>query len=296
MSDKALVFISCGQFTDDEKQLGKAVCELVNATPGLQGYFAEDQSSPEGLSKHIFRALERAAGFIAIMHPRGEVATPAGTRVRASVWIEQEIAIVGYIQATRGEGGPKVAAYARKGIHREGVRDTIILNPKEFETNDDVLDDLKTKLASWTLQPRRSKEPKVSIDLGYTTDGVGNGEVHTYKANIVMKNESAVAISDYLAELRFPTWFVAPYVIIASEVRDLQTATYRVFQHENNTGRALLPGDSRPILGITYQVTTDLYSKYWNRPEFQTSVMVRVFVGDHLAGEASKPFRDLQNF
>jgi hypothetical protein len=190
MSDKALVFISCGQFSPEEKQLGTAVCNLVDSIPGLEGYFADQQSSPEGLSKHIFGALERAAGFIAVMHPRGEV-TLGGTHTRASVWIEQEIAIVSYIQATRGEGGPKVAAYARKGIHREGVRDTIILNPKEFETNDDVLEDLKKKLTVWKLKPWLSKEAKVSIDLGYTKTNHGDGELHTYETKIVMKNEGA---------------------------------------------------------------------------------------------------------
>jgi hypothetical protein len=296
MSDKALVFISCGQFSAEEKHIGTAVCGLVDSMPGLQGYFAEQQSSPEGLSKHIFGALERAAGFIAIMHPRGKV-TLGGTHVRASVWIEQETAIVGYIQATRAEGGPKVAAYAHKGIHREGVRETIILNPKEFETDDDVLEDLKKKLAEWKLQPRLPKDPKVSLAIGYERDPRSTAQTHTYHTKILMTNESQGVISNFKAELRFPRWFVQPNVLFGSELRDQKTATHRVFRDEKIGGElSLFPGQSKRVLNISYVVDDDLFWKYKDKPEFGEPVEVRVFVNDHMAGQASTPFSTVQNF
>lgn len=47
-------------------------------------------------------ALKRCVGFIGIMHHRGTVETPSGKVTRASVWIEQEIAIALFIEHVMG--------------------------------------------------------------------------------------------------------------------------------------------------------------------------------------------------
>jgi hypothetical protein len=295
MSDKALVFVSCGQYTKEERDLGRAVCTLVDGVPGLEAYFAENQSSFEGLSKNIFGALEKAAGFVAIMHKRGEVATPKGKHDRASVWIEQEIAIVSYLQATRPGDAIRVAAYAEKGIHREGVRDTIILNPTEFETNDQVLADLRAKLGSWNLRPYKPREPKVHIDLGYEKDPSSTGLLHSYRTKIIMRNDSAVQIANFTAELRFPRQYALPIRVLSEVLDRPRSDPYRVFRQQT-TNQVLLPEDSVRILGIGYQMNDDLHSANHYKPEFQMPVSVRVFVNDQLAGEASKPFSEMQCF
>jgi hypothetical protein len=93
-----LVFISCGQVTEAEKKLGDDVCRLVRELTPFEPYFAQSQHSLEGLTKNILEGLARSVGLIAIMHPRGRVASPSGNEhIRASVWIEQEIAIAAFI-------------------------------------------------------------------------------------------------------------------------------------------------------------------------------------------------------
>lgn len=92
-SGRPLVFVSCGQYTDEEKAVGSRVCEIIRLHTDYEPYFAEAQRSFEGLSNSILAALERMSGMVVIMHKRGEVKTPHGTHHRASVWIEQEIAI-----------------------------------------------------------------------------------------------------------------------------------------------------------------------------------------------------------
>src|SRR6266849_3328219 len=97
-SEKPIIFVSCGQVTDQERELGRSVCKLVEELTSYSPYFAESQTSLEGLTKNILGALDRAAGLIAIMHPRGSVTFPGGhTQTRASVWIEQEIAIAAFM-------------------------------------------------------------------------------------------------------------------------------------------------------------------------------------------------------
>jgi len=78
MADKQIVFISCGQATEDEKRLGNLICKLVEELTPFKPYFAEYQSSLEGLSKNILAALDQSIGLIAVLHPRGNVWFPDG--------------------------------------------------------------------------------------------------------------------------------------------------------------------------------------------------------------------------
>ena len=121
-----VVFVSCGQVTEQERRLGDGVCGLIRELTPHDPYFADRQSSLEGLTKNILGALDRAIGMIAIMHPRGTVtfndATGLKEQTRASVWIEQEIAIAAYMTQVLKQP-INVAAFIHTDIWREGMRD-----------------------------------------------------------------------------------------------------------------------------------------------------------------------------
>ena len=78
---KRIIFISCGQYSEAEKNLGMQTADLVRQLTPYQPYFAQNQTSLEGLTNHIFKALNDASGLIAIMHTRGQLETPSGTRI-----------------------------------------------------------------------------------------------------------------------------------------------------------------------------------------------------------------------
>lgn len=145
-----VIFISCGQVTERERNLGKAVAELVRELTPYEPYFAEDQSSLEALTSNVLEALNNSVGLIAIMHPRGAVTFnghPSCTR--ASVWIEQEIAIAAFMVQVLGRP-LRVAAYIHKDIAREGMRVELQLNPVLFRRDDEVLAHLRQILPAWT--------------------------------------------------------------------------------------------------------------------------------------------------
>lgn len=147
-----IVFISCGQYTNAEKTLGKALAQAVTDLTPFEGYFAENQSDLNGLSRNILDALRGCAGFVAVMHNRGRVETPAGNHVRASVWIEQEIAIAAFLRQSQ-DRRIEVAVYAQKGIKREGLREQLHLNPIEFDSEDEVLSDFKARIVDGRFRP-----------------------------------------------------------------------------------------------------------------------------------------------
>lgn len=151
---KPFVFISCGQYLEREKKLGLTIKQLVELRTPFDGYFAEDQSSVNGLVANILERLYNCAGFICVMHPRGTVTNDKGCQtVRASVWIEQEVAMIAMVQqlVREDKNDLRVAAYAHKSIHLEGIRTLLHLNPIAFDTDQEILADLEQKLPKWQL-------------------------------------------------------------------------------------------------------------------------------------------------
>jgi hypothetical protein len=111
----ATVFISYGQFSADEKKLGKQVYELVRSY-SHEPYFAENQTSLNGLHENILAKLYECSGFITIMHPRGEVRhAEKFSDIRGSIWVEQEIAIAAFMAHCLGRK-IEVAAFIHEDI------------------------------------------------------------------------------------------------------------------------------------------------------------------------------------
>ena len=168
-----IVFISCGQYTEEEKRLGRKVAGLVSELTPFTPYFADFQSSLEALTENILGRLHKCVGFIAIMQPRGDVVYPGGTRhTRGSVWIEQEIAIAAFVVQVLNRP-VNVAAYIHRSIKREGIRDQLHLNPVAFGGDDEVLDSLRNILPTWN---------DLSTDVAMREETRRNRERHVYKA------------------------------------------------------------------------------------------------------------------
>jgi hypothetical protein len=140
------VFISCGQFTEEEKALGKEACELVKKLTPFEGYFAENQTTLKALSENILRRLYESVGLIVIMHHRGKIEGRDITR--ASVWIEQEVAIATLMEQILGRP-VHVALFVQRGTAIEGMRQQLQLNAAPFTTGEEVIARLREQLPTW---------------------------------------------------------------------------------------------------------------------------------------------------
>jgi hypothetical protein len=146
------VFIGCGQYSAKEKALGKDLAKAVDELTPCKGYFAEDQNSADNLSRHIFKAIDECAGFVAVLHHRGGVELGAERHIRASVWIEQEIAIASFLTQFRKRVFP-VLCYIQNGLKIEGVRTLLLTNGNTFNEEAQVLKDFRERLKSGTFKP-----------------------------------------------------------------------------------------------------------------------------------------------
>jgi hypothetical protein len=146
---KQTIFISCGQFTEAEKRLGRDIALLVTKVTGLEPFFAEEVQDLNGLDSNILNALRDCLAFITVLHPRGDITRPdKSVHVRTSVWIEQEIAIATYIQRVEKRQLP-IVAFKHVSVGREGIRDLLQLNPIEFRDEAEVLAALPSRLEKW---------------------------------------------------------------------------------------------------------------------------------------------------
>jgi len=158
-----IIFISCGQCTPQEIKLGQDLEAAVNGLPDCKGYFAQNQGSLEAVSRHILGALDRAVGFVAVLHPRGEVLareTESSARVshvRGSVWVEQEIAIAAFLAQVHRRDIPALV-YAHETIKREGLREQLKLEPLTFKEEQEVLEDFRDRLRSGKFRPAKTAQ------------------------------------------------------------------------------------------------------------------------------------------
>lgn len=151
MTDK-LIFISCGQQTSEEKQLGTSIKNLIDSIPGYKAYFAEYVQNLDALATNVFDGLRKCSGVISILHERGLVLNEDKTEwgYRSSVWINQEIAVLAYRKHFEGVDIP-ILVFKDEKIRLEGAMTSLIINPKPISTESDILETIKKWLKSSEL-------------------------------------------------------------------------------------------------------------------------------------------------
>lgn len=242
------IFVSCGQYTDEEKSLGKTVVKMVKSITGKDAFFAEQVQDLNGLDSNILSALRDADGFITILHPRGTIIRPnSSTFVRASVWIEQEIAIATYIQRIEKRPLP-VIAFIHESVGREGIRDLLHLNPIPFEDESDVLAALPDRLAPW----KNLVSSDIRVEL--KSDKKGIQQDHWIRElSVEVVNNSNNRITNYNCELCIPKGLLhhwsAAYPI---EVRRNDSRNRYFKFDENTTQRAISPRSTERLVTFEY--------------------------------------------
>jgi len=168
------------------------------------------------------------------------------------------------------------------------------LNPIEFETEDEVLTDLRARLADGRFKPERLPPPKdVDLQLGFKTISRGGGAFHRYQLRLTVTNTGTEPLKDYWIELQFPTAALENATIFgAVKSRVTETHTF-IRATRDNVGNDLFPGDPVETMPIDYHMDNDLFRK----PSVLTLPVVATFGTSGMARKRiEKPFRELQEF
>lgn len=153
---KKRIFISCGQRTAEEKLFGQKIQTLINQY--MEGFFAEYAHDAADLNTAVFRELQNCDGFVAVMQKRGAVQDlNSPVHYRASVWIQQEIAILHYRSFLIGKTIP-MRLYLEMGILPEGLTKYSMINPIPFKETQTILEDL----GEWLHGPTFREPPELA--------------------------------------------------------------------------------------------------------------------------------------
>ena len=147
MARQRAVFVSCGQRTPDEVELGRTLARTIEDN-GLRPFFAQDVHSAGDLNSEVFKAIQTCDAFLGILQKRGVVTYAGFPPVeRSSVWIQQEIPVFCYRMFLEQRSLP-IRVFSERGILREGVIQIAIVNPIEFDRSTDVVSGVDAWLKS----------------------------------------------------------------------------------------------------------------------------------------------------
>lgn len=283
MPEKPMVFISCGQYTPEEKALGNEVEQLIRNETGFEPYFAEQRNTLKGLVTDILSALGRASAFIGIMHKRGSIKTPSGTDVvRGSVWVEQEVAIASFIEHVLNRR-IEVVLYLQRGISREGIRSQLLLKPIEFDSHKDVISDLKARLESWNLSPI-STAPLIA-QWQWNLQPGSNAGYHQYNFSVELYNNGPSLIEKWKVEVWFPPNFVKDRDFEYSTTSDIDFSFER---------KRIWPNTNLPVLTIPYFVNDSNWPG-WIEGKVPT-VKIKISTENAPPWEEEISMKDIQKF
>lgn len=165
--DKGLIFIACGQLTNQEKTLGLSIQKHIKDKYSINTFLAETAHDLVDLNSHIFKNLNNCTGFIAILHKRNQI----NIKYDTSVWINQEIAVIAYLKSI-GKEVPSLILIEDEA-EQEGLIKYTIANPPTFKTDDEAL----TKIDEWakhsdfTFKTSPIIEAKIKyVDSAYPQD------------------------------------------------------------------------------------------------------------------------------
>lgn len=193
---KARVFISCGQSTDRERNIGLEV-ERYFRGRGFETYFAEKVHSPEGLTEHIFKYLKESEYFVFIDFKRCKLSEG---EFRGSLFVGQEIGIATFLKIP-GLG------FLEKGIRREGILNYQIHNAFYYEDGTEIINKLKEETIEWQT------ESVNELLLTYNPENDSRGVVLNNDPNLISDwwhievvnrnlHKHALACSGYVTKIR----------------------------------------------------------------------------------------------
>lgn len=181
------------------------------------------------------------------MHPRGKIVRPDGSEhVRASVWIEQEIAIATYIQRVEKRKLP-VAAFIHQSVGYEGIRNLLHLNPTYFTDESEVLAGLRERLLDW--RGLAVTDLRVQLRSGKPT----YQDAHPIRRlEVTLVNDTNQPINKLNGMIRLPAGILSHWSAVYPSEAHSDDPRYRCFRFDEVQSGSIPPHDSRLLISIDY--------------------------------------------
>jgi hypothetical protein len=220
---------------------------MIRNQTGLEPFFAEEVQDLNGLDANILCALRDCLAFIVVLHPRGKTKRPDNSILtRASVWIEQEIAVATYIQRVEKRSLP-IIAFKHKLVDREGIRDLLHLNPIEFTNEDEVLAALPERLKLW----KTLKTSGIELHLASKASRVEDS--HNIRTlEVTVANDTNQRITEYDFEVWLPSGILNHWSDDYPNDIQSNNPTEHSFRFNETYAGALTPRETKLLYATDY--------------------------------------------
>lgn len=249
---RAKVFISCGQLTKEEKEIGSKVVKYFE-NKGFEPYFAEEVHSPLGLTQNIYNNLRTCEYFVCINFKRDD-------SEYGSLFVQQELAIASYDELP-------LVAFHQPSIKLSGVAKYLHINSIEFNNLTAIINSLDKITKSW--DPKSKNQFKLYL-----------GDEHL---NVAIQNQSNILSNWYhLTVVNLSSRFTATncYSFIES-IYDVQNKK-SIFGKNEYKNELVWSGTGRISVNIPYTAKKDIDVIYtvqssgtWIFQEINTSTLYR---------------------
>lgn len=163
---RAKVFISCGQGSDQERQIAREVGAQLDSL-GFDYYIAVEEQSLRGLKDNIFSQLGSSEYFLFIDFKREQFAN--SSEYRGSLFSQQELAIASYLDLP-------VMAFRERGVKKlDGLMTFLQGNAVEFSDPRELLGLIRSQLTKNGWRPDWKDSISVSIPVRFVDVQQVNG-------------------------------------------------------------------------------------------------------------------------
>ena len=190
----------------------------------------------------------------------------------------------------------KVAAYAHRLVANEGMRRQLLINPKPFTTNQEVISHLEDVLPTWGPIAEPPSKLGLQIDIEYEKIKI-KSERHDYRLLVLVTNNSSRTFELGHIDVEFPSDLaVSPEEHPMHDPDRSNSLTIFFRAKREDLPEKYYPGDKKVGLKIDYFVDQDIFE---NRGQlFDRTVKATGYSLDDIEPPlmAEKPIAQLQIF
>lgn len=231
---KARVFISCGQYSDEEKKYGLKLANYFR-TRGFDPYFAEEIQTPEMLTNSIFESLKKSEYFISINFSRNESNV-------GSLFVQQEFAIAVFL-------GIEMISFQKGDIKFDGMGKYLLLKSIEFNSYEDLLSHVEILTKNWNPDSIHQLELNV-----------GN-----FAANFVTANQPNAPLSNWIHIIvhnKSKTFYCKHCYAFVESIFDLRNNRF-IFSLDDYKTELIWAGTNEVTINIPQDGKRDIDAVFW---------------------------------
>jgi hypothetical protein len=243
MALQSRVFISCGQGSEEEKNIAREIKERLERELNFNAYVATMDHSLNSLTQNIFDELEHSEYFLFLDFKREQLCSSKQKKAyRGSLFTNQELAIAAFIKDIR------ILGFQEEGVNKiDGMLKYLQINCDSFSDRASLPELIVQRIREegWVTGWRNE------LQLNFNPEGIQakqvSGDVHTfYHFEVKNLNKRKMALNCCAFIEKIESVGISPYRPALSELK---------WKNQKQAQLSIPPGETRLL--DAYRIPSD---------------------------------------